>query len=77
MDAVLWVMFCRLLDDVTTGGGDTQGHRMVLALHFVTQLKSSRKFLELLTKKYDFICRGLHCLQAFHEQLHVSVRFME
>ena len=71
------VIFCRLLDDVATGGGDTQGHGMVLALHLMTQLKSSRKFLQLLTKQYDFICSRLHCLQSFHEQLHVSVCIMK
>ena len=68
---------CRLLDYVVTGGGDTQGHGMVLALHLMTQLKSSRKFLQLLTKKYDSICSRLHCLQSFHEQLHVSVCIMK
>ena len=67
------VLTCRLLDDVETGGGNTQGHGMVLALHMVKRLKSSRKFSEVLTKKYDSICRGLHCLQTFHEQLTVSV----
>ena len=70
---LLMFLSCRLLDDVETGGGDTKGHGMVLAMHMVKLLKSSRKFSEMLTKKYDSICHGLHCLQTFHEQLTVSV----
>ena len=62
----------RLLDDVEMGGGDTQGHGMVLALHMLMQLKSSQKLSELLTKKYDSICRWLHCLQPIHKQLTVK-----
>jgi len=58
---------------VETGGGDSRGHGMVLALHMMKLLKSSRKFTELLTTKYDSICRGLNCLQPFHEQLDVSL----
>ena len=64
---------CRLLDDVETGGGDTQGHGMVLALHMLNQLKSSQKFSELLTKQYDSICCFLHCLHPIHKQLTVSI----
>ena len=63
----------RLLDDVETGGGDTKGHGMVLALHMVKQLKSFKKFSELLTKHYDYTYNWLHCLQPFHEQFAVSV----
>lgn len=66
------VMNNRLLDDVETGGGDTQGHGMVLALHLVKHLKSFRKFSELLTKKYHAICNWLRCLHPFHEQITVS-----
>jgi len=68
---VLTVMNNRLLDDVETGGGDIQGHGMVLALHLVKHLKSYRKFSELLTKKYA-ICDWLHCLRPFHKQITVS-----
>ena len=63
---------CRLLDDVETGGGDTQGHGMVLVLHMVKQLKSFQKFSKLLTNQYDSICSWLHCLQPFHKHLTVS-----
>ena len=69
---ILNVMNNRLLDDVKTGGGDTQGHGMVLALHLVKHLKSFRKFSELLTKKYHAICHWLNCLHPFHEQITVS-----
>ena len=67
---------CRLLDDVETGGGDTQGHGMVLALHMMKLLKSYRKFLELLTKKYHPICHWLHCLQPLHMQFSFNVSFI-
>ena len=56
-----------------TGGGDTQGHGMVLVMHMVKQLKSVWKFSELLTKKYDLTCHWLHCLEPFHNQFTVSV----
>ena len=69
---ILNVMNNRLLDDVETGGGDTQGHGMVLALHLVKHLKSFRKFSELVTKKYHAICHWLHCLHPFHKQITVS-----
>ena len=64
---------CRLLDDVETGGGETHGDGMVLALHMLKQLKSSQKFSKLLTEQYDSICGFLHCLQPIHEQLTVSI----
>ena len=67
------VILYRLLDDVETGGGDTNGHGMVLVMHLMKQLKSSQKLSELLTKKYDSICSWLHCLKPFHEQFTVSV----
>ena len=63
----------RLLDDVEMGGGDTQGHGKVLALHMLKQLKSSQKFSELLTEQYDSICRWLNCLEPIHKQLTVSI----
>ena len=62
----------RLLGDVETGGGDTQGHGMVLALHLLKQLKSSHRFSELLTEKYESICHWLNCLQPFHKQFAMS-----
>ena len=70
---VMLLLFVRLLDDMDTGGGHTQGHGMVLALHVLKQLKSSQKLSELLTKQYDSICCWLHCLQPFHQQLTVSI----
>ena len=75
LDHCFVVMFLsyRLLDSAETGGGDTQGHGMVLALHMMKQLKSSQKFSELLTIKYDSICRWLHCLKPVREQLIVSI----
>ena len=55
------------------GGGDAQGHGMVLALQMVKHLKSFQKLTELLIKKGDSSCCGLHCLQHFHRQLTVSI----
>ena len=69
---IVFLFMYRLLDDVQTGGGETQGHGMVLVLHLVKQLKSSWKFSELLTKKLDSICPKLHCLKPFLEQNAVS-----
>ncbi len=47
------------------------GHSMVLSLHMLKLLKSSRKFTELLTFKYDAICRGISALKPIHQQLTV------
>ena len=69
--SAMMLLSYRLLDDVETGGADTRGHGMVLALHLLKQLKSSHKFSELLTEKYESICHWLNCLQPFHKQFAV------
>ena len=61
----------KLLEDEETGGGSMLGHSMVLSLHMLKQLKSSRKFTELLTYKYDAMYRGITALKPIHEELTV------
>ena len=51
-------------------------HGMVLALHLIKLLKSSRKFVDLMTKKYDSI-RNIGCLEPIHCQLQVSIQSMQ
>ena len=43
-------------------------HGMVLALHLIKLLKSSRKFTDLMTSKFDSL-RNINCLRAIHDQL--------
>ena len=62
-----------LLSDDTMGGGKAQGHGMVVALHMLKLLKSTRRFSELMTTKYDSICRGIDCLKPLHDQLKVCI----
>lgn len=61
-----------LFDDVKTGGGHVGGHGMVVALHLLKELKSSRKFIELLTTKFNAMCKEIECLSPLHDQLKVK-----
>ena len=54
------------------GEENTLRHGMVLALHLIKLLKSSRKFVDLMTKKYDSL-RDICCLKPIHDQLQVSI----
>lgn len=49
-----------------------QGHGMVLALHLMKLLKSSRRFTDLMTKKFDAL-KNISCLKSIHLQLQVGV----
>ena len=62
----------QLLDSSNTGGGAVGGHGMVLALHMLRKLKSSRKFSELMTKKFEIVCKEMNCLRPIHDRLQVS-----
>ena len=62
----------RLFSDVSTGGGRVGGHGMVVALHLLKKLKSSRKFIELLTTKFEVMCKEILCLRPLHDQLKVK-----
>ena len=62
----------RLFSDVSTGGGSVGGHGMVVALHLLKKLKSSRKFIELLTTKFEVMCKEIMCLKPLHDRLKVS-----
>ena len=63
-----------LLGDVSTGGGVVGGHGMVVALHLLKMLKSSRKFIELMTTKFEIVCKKVECLRPIHNQFQVSLR---
>lgn len=62
----------RLFSDPSTGGGDVGGHGMVAALHVLKKLKSSRKFIELMTTKFEIMCKEIKCLRPLHDRLQVS-----
>ena len=59
-----------LLGFADTGGGKVGGHGMVVALHLLKVLKSSRKFIELMTTNSE-VLRKVECLWGIHEQLQV------
>ena len=61
-----------LFDDMKTGGGHVGGHGMVVALHLLKEMKSSRKFIELLTTKFEAMCKEIKCLSPLHDQLKVK-----
>ncbi len=54
------------------GGGMVQGHGMVLSLHLMKLLKSSRRFIDLMTKRYDSL-KNISCLTSIHLELEVGV----
>lgn len=45
---------------------------MVLALHLMKLLKSSRKFTDLMTNHYDTL-KSINCLRPIHMQLQVRM----
>lgn len=61
----------RLFADESTGGGGTGGHGMVVALHLFQKLKSSRKFIDLMTTKFEINCKEIACLRPINIQLQV------
>ena len=61
----------RLFSDASTGGDSVGGHGMVVALHLLKKLKSSRKFIELMTTKFEILCKEIRCLRPIHEKLQV------
>ena len=61
-----------VLDDPAMGGGACKGHTLVLALHLLKHLKSFQKFTDLLTVKFESVCRGINCLEQLHEELKVQ-----
>ena len=61
----------RLFSDANTGGGSVGGHGMVVALHLLKKLKSSRKFIDLMTTKFEILCKEIKCLRPIHEKLQV------
>ena len=62
----------RLFSDASTGGDKVGGHGMVVALHLLKKLKSSRKFIELMTTKFEILCKEIKCLRPIHEKLQVQ-----
>ena len=63
----------RLFNDVNTGGGRVGGHGMVLTLHLLKILKSSRKFVDLMTTKFETLCKEIECLRPIHDKLQVRI----
>jgi hypothetical protein len=53
--------------------GNLLGHGMVVALHLLKSLKSSRKFVELMTSKYDARYKAITCLESIHDRLKVPI----
>ncbi len=63
---------CGSVIDNSAMGGMVQGHGMVLSLHLVKLLKSSRKFVHLMTKRYDDL-KNISCIGGIHQELKVSM----
>ena len=61
-----------ILDNSDKGGEIAMDHGMVLALHLIKLLKSSQKFVDLMTKKYDSL-RVINCLKPIHCRLQVII----
>ena len=63
----------QLFGDVSTGGERVGGHGMVVAFHLLKVLKSSRKFIELMTTKFEMRSKEIECLRPVHERLQVGL----
>lgn len=62
----------RILNSPAKGDVMTQGHGMVLAMHLMKLLKSSRKFVDLMTNKFNHL-KSIHCLRSIHQKLKFDV----
>ena len=60
--------YCRLLDESREA---CPGHAMVVALHLYKLLKSSRKFTELMTTKFNETIKEVNCLKPIKDQFEV------
>ena len=63
-----------VLDDDSMGGGEIGGHRAVLALHMLTELRSFNAFNELFTTQYSQLCVDINCLKPIHTALQFEAR---
>ena len=59
----------KILDDGSFGGGEAGGHRSVLVLHMLTELRSFNAFNELFTTQYSQLCADVNCLKPIHTAL--------
>ena len=48
------------------------GHGLTMAMHLLHQLKSARRFTDLLINKYDLLIKEIQCLQPINLQLKVA-----
>jgi hypothetical protein len=59
----------KLFSDAETGGGEVNGHGMMVSLHLLHSFKSSERFHEQMTTNFDFKYKEMKCLQPVHAQL--------
>ena len=62
-----------LFSETITGGGSEGGHGIVVAHHLLHSLKSSRKFIEFMTTKFNVRYKEIECLRPIHEKLKVCI----
>ena len=60
-----------LLSSETLSEEERQGHGMVVALHILTELKSTRRFSELMTEQCETVCDKIECLKYFPDHFKV------
>ena len=59
------------------GGGEAGGHRAVLALHMLTELRSFNAFHEMFTTQYPQLCSNFNCLRSIHTALQTETKVHE
>lgn len=50
-------------------------HGMILALHFMKLLKSSKKFIHHITYQFDNL-KSINCMKSIHQELLVNIDAM-
>lgn len=60
------LLICSILDNRAMDMA--QGHGMVLAMHLIKMIKSSRKFVHLMTKTFDNL-KNIQCVGYIHDKL--------
>ena len=60
------------LEDVRTGGGADNSHGIVVAFHMLRNLKSSKKFVQVMTEDFKSRCNEITALHPIHKKMKVT-----
>lgn len=67
---IFMTLLLSILNTLDISGGVEKCHGLVLAMHLMKLLKSSRKFIDLMSKNFQHMS-NIDCLQQIHTELKV------